>query len=106
MTTDINIWDRLMTEHVGLKFMEELTTGHCPATGANEINMFKYFGRLPKHTIDYAESKVYFDRNTEIVTSAFLFTSDRSLNMNDLSEIYRDFFITEIRILKINDLIK
>ena len=100
MTTDINIWDRLMTEHVGLKFMEELTTG------ANEINMFKYFGRLPKHTIDYAESKVYFDRNTEIVTSAFLFTSDRSLNMNDLSEIYRDFFITEIRSLKINDLIK
>jgi hypothetical protein len=98
MTTDINIWDRLMIEHIGLKFMEELTT-------VNEINMFKYFGLLPKHTIDHADSTIYFNRNTGTVTAAFLTTSDRFLNMDDLSEIYRDFLITETRNLKINNII-
>jgi hypothetical protein len=88
-----------MIEHIGLKFTEVLTTE------SDEINMLKYFGRLPKHTIDHADSTVYFNRNTGTVTSAFLTTSDRSLNMDDLSEIYRDFLITETRNLKINNII-
>lgn len=101
MMRSLEIWEKLISERIGLNFSEEKTNF------GSDINILVYIGRIGSDQ-EYSEINLYVDRNNENVVSAFWYSGGRRPEMNiiDFEKTYRDFFIESEREMKINTILE
>lgn len=102
MTTgNLEIWEDLITNVIGLSFCDEKTS-----FGTN-VNILVYIGRIGSDK-EYTEINLYYNRDDRKVVSAFMSGQGRFpiMNTTDFEKTYQDFFIKSVRDLKLNTILE
>lgn len=102
MNNNLEIWDNLITNILNLKFSDEKTSP------INSISIIEYFGRIHSNIHSYTQVVIYYNRDTDIINSAFLYNENKKMpdmNIGDFKRIYKNYFLEKNRELQINKIL-